>query len=364
VQSFYVKLDINCNRKVVTNMHMADALITPLVGGAMWAISSKVAGTSINKVKLELDDNKIPMMGVMGAFVFAAQMINFSIPGTGSSGHLGGGMLLAVILGPYAGFLVMAAILTIQALFFADGGLLALGCNLFNLGFYSCFIAYPYIYKGILKKGYTAGRIIGASTLASIVGLQLGSISVVAQTVLSGKIDLPFATFAILMQAIHLAIGIVEGLVTAAVINFVWKARPELIEGATKASVKYNISFRRIVVVFIMAAIMIGSILSWYASGSPDGLEWSLINSEGQGSLENDSWLHQKLADLQSKISVMPDYNFKEGERVMAQGHLNSKQGGTSLSGVLGGLMTLLLALGIGLGIRFFTIKSKDNNAK
>ena len=128
-------------------MHMADALISPMVGGAMWVVTTGVAAYSIKKIKKDMDEKIIPLIGVMGAFVFAAQLINFSIPATGSSGHLGGGLLLSILLGPYAGFLTMASILTIQALFFADGGLLALGCNIFNLGFFTCFIAYPFIYK-------------------------------------------------------------------------------------------------------------------------------------------------------------------------------------------------------------------------
>ena len=132
-------------------MHMADALISPAVGGTMWAAAAGMAAYSARKVQNELDERKVPLMGVLGAFIFAAQMINFTIPGTGSSGHLGGGLILAILLGPYAGFLTMASVLTIQALFFADGGLLALGCNIFNLGFFSCFIAYPFIYKQITK---------------------------------------------------------------------------------------------------------------------------------------------------------------------------------------------------------------------
>jgi len=114
---------------------MADALISPAVGGTMWAVTAGAALYSAHKLQKEQDDKKVPLMGVMGAFIFAAQMINFSIPGTGSSGHLGGGLLLAIMLGPYAGFITMASILTIQALFFADGGLLALGCNVFNTNF-------------------------------------------------------------------------------------------------------------------------------------------------------------------------------------------------------------------------------------
>jgi len=104
-------------------MHMADALISPAVGGAAWAATAGLTVYSARKLKQEMDDRKLPLMGVLGAFVFAAQMINFTIPATGSSGHLGGGMMLAILLGPYAAFLTMASILTVQALFFADGGL-------------------------------------------------------------------------------------------------------------------------------------------------------------------------------------------------------------------------------------------------
>jgi cobalt/nickel transport system permease protein len=128
-------------------MHMADALLSPAVGTTLWAGTAVVTGYASKKLKVQIDDKMIPLMGVLGAFIFAAQMINFTIPGTGSSGHLGGGMILAIILGPHAAFLVMASVLTVQALFFADGGLLALGCNIWNLGVYPCYLVYPLIYK-------------------------------------------------------------------------------------------------------------------------------------------------------------------------------------------------------------------------
>ena len=107
-------------------MHMADGFISPAVGCTMWAASAAITTLCARKVRQEKEMRLVPLMGVLGAFIFACQMLNFTIPGTGSSGHLGGGLILAVLLGPYAGFLVMAAILTVQALFFADGGLLAL----------------------------------------------------------------------------------------------------------------------------------------------------------------------------------------------------------------------------------------------
>ncbi len=211
-------------------MHMADALLTPAVGGAAWAASAGLIGYSSRKLNRELDNQKIPLMAVMGAFVFAAQMINFTIPVTGSSGHLGGGLMLAILLGPYAGFLVISSVLTIQALFFADGGLLALGCNILNMGFFSCFIVYPLIYKKIVGENSTRRRIVTGSLVAAIAGLQLGSFGVVVQTLLSGITELPFFTFLALMQPIHLAIGVVEGLVTAMLVVFIWKARPEILQ--------------------------------------------------------------------------------------------------------------------------------------
>jgi len=130
-------------------MHMPDALLSPTVGAVMWSATTAITTFSARKVQNQLDNKKIPLMGSIGAFVFAAQMINFAIPGTGSSRHLGGGLLLAILLGPHAAFLTLASVLTVQALFFADGGLLALGCNIFNLEFLPCYICYPLIFKKI-----------------------------------------------------------------------------------------------------------------------------------------------------------------------------------------------------------------------
>ncbi|MDE6979699.1 MAG: energy-coupling factor ABC transporter permease, partial [Helicobacter sp.] len=115
---------------------MADALISPSIACAMYVCAGAVGAYCIKKIELQDDAKKIAMMGIMGAFVFATQMINFAIPGTGSSGHLSGGVLLAAILGPYAAFLTMMSVLLIQCLLFADGGLLALGANIWNMSFY------------------------------------------------------------------------------------------------------------------------------------------------------------------------------------------------------------------------------------
>ena len=149
-------------------MHMADALVAPAVAATMYVCSGGAAGFSVKKVRLESDPKKIPVMGVMGAFVFAAQMINFTIPGTGSSGHLCGGMMLTALLGPYAAFLTMIGVLLIQCLLFADGGLLALGCNIWNMAFYGCFLGYFLFWRPMMKKGMSRGKIAGASILGCV----------------------------------------------------------------------------------------------------------------------------------------------------------------------------------------------------
>ena len=340
-------------------MHMADALISPVVGGAMWAATAGAAAYSVKKVQADLDEKKIPLMGVMGAFVFATQMINFTIPATGSSGHIGGGLLLAIILGPYAGFLTMASILAIQALFFADGGLLALGSNIFNLGFYTCFVAYPLVYRWITSKGYSQGRLLWGSILAAVIGLQIGSFSVVLQTIISGKIELPFGTFAMLMQPIHLAIGLVEGLITATVVGFIWKARPEIVERAASGKPLGSVSLRKVVAGLAVAAIMFGGIFSWFASRHPDGLEWSMLNASGKEELNASGGIYETLASVQEKIAFLPDYGFKNQEQKVIEetketgGFWAGIDLGTSASGLIGGLMTLLLAGITGLVIYF-----------
>ncbi|AUS95654.1 cobalamin biosynthesis protein CbiM [Clostridium thermosuccinogenes] len=330
-------------------MHMADALISPAVGGVMWAAAAGTAAYSIKKVQKDLDEKKIPLMGVMGAFVFAAQMINFSIPGTGSSGHLGGGLLLSALLGPYAGFITMASILIIQALFFADGGLLALGCNIFNLGFFTCFVAYPFIYKRILKKAPSPLRILGASVLSAVVGLQLGAFGVVMETMLSGKTELSFGTFTLLMQSIHLAIGVVEGLITAAVLSFVWKARPEILEKVEAGVPLGNVSVKRVISVIAVVAVLTGGVFSWFASSHPDGLEWSIAKVTGQEELESGDGIYKSLEDIQSKTAFLPDYGFR-GEKEEEASLMDSNKE-TSVSGIVGGAMTLAVVAVIGIGI-------------
>ena len=340
-------------------MHMADALLSPAVGGAFWAGTIGTIGYASKKLKEHLDDRKIPLMGVLGAFIFSSQMINFTIPGTGSSGHLGGGMILTILLGPHAAILVMASVLTVQALFFADGGLLALGCNIWNLGVYPCFVAYPLIYKPLAGDGRSPQRILVASLASGIVGLQMGAFSVVLQTVLSGKTELPFGSFVLMMQPVHLAIGIVEGFVTAGVIGYVRASRPEILDGAaSSAPLAAGISLRNVLIGFIALAVVAGGALSWFASAYPDGLDRSIERITGKGELPGqEHGIPAALKGVQEKTAFLPGYGFKPvagepKEKKSETPAWPNVDAGTSLSGLIGGVLVLAVAFGIGWAIR------------
>jgi len=341
-------------------MHMADALLSPAVGTTLWAGTAAVTGYASKKLKREIDDRMIPLMGVLGAFIFAAQMINFTIPGTGSSGHLTGGMILAIILGPYAAFLVIASVITVQGLFFADGGLLALGCNIWNMGFYACFLAYPLIYKPLVGDSQKPARILVASLVSAITALQLGAFSVVLETLLSGKSELPFSTFVLLMQPIHLAIGIVEGFVTAAIINYVRSARPEILEGmAVSRPLGAEVSLKKVMATFVVLAVVTGGALSWFASTHPDGLEWSIEKVTGRGELpEAEHGIAPVLKGIQEWTAFLPDYNFKpagnEPKKEEAAPAWPGIETGTSMAGLIGAGIVLGMIMLIGMGIRSF----------
>ncbi len=336
-------------------MHMADALVSPAVGSVMWAGTAGLIAWSARKVREDLDERRVPLMGVAAAFVFAAQMINFTIPGTGSSGHLGGGLLLAVLLGPHAAFLAMFSVLAVQALFFGDGGLLALGCNAINLGLFPCFVAYPLLYVPLAGGAPSRGRLSLATLVAAVVGLQVGSFGVVLETSLSGLTELPFGAFLLLMQPIHLAIGVVEGLATAAVLVFLAAARPEVVVAG--AALTAGAGLRRVLAGLLVAAALVGGGLSWFASQHPDGLEWAVLGVTGSEEVAGpEDGVHGAAAAIQEKTALLPDYALPgraegTGGRPEAGGEASAAErgpavdAGTSVAGLLGSAMTLVVAL-------------------
>ena len=332
-------------------MHMADALVSPAVAGTMYALSAVTAGMSVKYVREEDSPKKIPVMGVMGAFVFATQMLNFTIPGTGSSGHLCGGMMLSALLGPFAGFLTMIGVLLVQCLLFADGGLLALGCNIWNMAFYGCFIGSLLFWKPMMRRGVSRMKILAASVLGCVVTLQLGAFSVSLETLLSGVSELPFSFFVATMQPIHLAIGAVEGLITSAVLIFVNEARPELLWGVGELGGKEGrLTFRATIITLAVAAVVCGGGVSLLASTYPDGLEWSMEQVAGTSELEAIGGAYERAEAIQETTSLLPDYAFSNSDSAV----------GTSFSGIVGALVVVAVTVGACMAFKFFKKQSYE----
>lgn len=334
-------------------MHMADALLSPAVGGVMCAVSAGALAVAVKKQKPQ-EEQKLPMMAVTGAFVFAAQMINFTIPGTGSSGHIGGGILLSGILGGPAALLTMAVVLVIQCLIFADGGLLALGCNIFNMGVIPCLMVYPLLFRRVLGKRNSPARLMAASVISAVIGLQLGAFGVVLETTASGIAALPFSTFALLMQPIHLAIGLVEGIVTGAVLCYVQKAQPELLDACMERATEKTRPVRKQVIVFAVAALLLAGGVSLFASGLPDGLEWAMEKTAGTAELPAEGALLEGAAEIQEATAVMPDYGVP----------VENETAGGSLAGIAGTVITFLLAGGVGGILLLVKRKNREKSQK
>lgn len=293
-------------------MHMSDALVSPAVAAVAGAASLALSGTAIRKLRprgglhvTEENERIVPLMGAMGAFVFAAQMINFAVPGTGSSGHIVGGILLSAILGPWAALLTLASVIALQCLLFADGGFLALGCNIFNMAVLSCLVAYPLLFRPLMRADASPRRIFAASVLASVAALELGALAVTIETEASGITALPFGRFLLFMLPIHLAIGLGEGLATGAVLCAVQRYRPELLAGRTAGK-----GVRGPVIAIALAALLIGGSFSWLASSQPDGLEWSIERSAREERIEAaPDAAHRTAAALQERTAALPDYD-------------------------------------------------------
>ncbi|WP_224982223.1 energy-coupling factor ABC transporter permease [Geomonas agri] len=338
-------------------MHMADALLSPTVGAAMWAVSA--GGVAVGSARLcrERDDRLAPLMGVLGGFLFAAQMINFSIPGTGSSGHLTGGLLLAILLGPSAAFLTVASVLMIQAFFFADGGLLALGCNIFNLGMIPALLVYPLCYRRLIGSAPGRRREVAVTMFSALLAMQLGALCVVLETAASGISALPLDKFLLLMQPIHLAIGLVEGAVTLAVVSFLRKARPELL---TRGNTPGGVSGRVVLVSLLACALLVAGGLSRFASVKPDGLEWSVAKVAGATALsEHRTGLGAFMANLQHTTARYPDYQVAPAAvppqapaAAPAAAQANPAGKGSALPGIVGTVVTIMLVSGAALLLR------------
>jgi cobalt/nickel transport system permease protein len=207
-------------------LHAPDGFFSLPVSLFTWIVAIVLIAISLNRVQSEYQDRTVPLMGVCAAFIFAAQMINFPIPG-GTSGHLLGGTLAGVLLGPWAGTLVMTVVFIVQSALFQDGGLTVLGANIFNMGLVGTFGGY-YLYKAIRASiGFNSWKGMAVSTaVASWVSVVAAALICALQLALSGTVSLVVAMAA--MLGWHVLIGIGEALITVLAVSYVWRTRPDL----------------------------------------------------------------------------------------------------------------------------------------
>lgn len=204
-------------------MHIPDGFLDAKTSISFWGVSIVFLSYSVKKIREELNEKTIPLMGVLGAFVFAAQMLNFPIL-NGTSGHFVGGVLLGIFVGPFAGFITMSSILLIQSLLFADGGIITLGANIFNMGVIGTILGF-YLYRIFLK--IFKNNFIISSFLSGFLAIVLGAISCSIQLTFSDVI--PIYLGLPTMAGIHALIGIPEGVITSLILNFIYKIRKDLI---------------------------------------------------------------------------------------------------------------------------------------
>jgi cobalt/nickel transport system permease protein len=208
-------------------MHIPDGFLSAPVSLVTWGVAIALVAIALNRVQSEYQERTVPLMGVCAAFIFAAQMINFPIPG-GTSGHLLGGTLAGVLLGPWAGTLVMTVVFIVQGTLFQDGGLTVLGANIFNMGLVGTFGGY-YLYKALRSAlGFSSWRGTAiAVAIAAWSSVVIVSFICAIQLALSGTVPLAVALTAMLTW--HVLIGIGEAVITVLAVGYVWRTRPDMI---------------------------------------------------------------------------------------------------------------------------------------
>ena len=292
-------------------LHIPDGFLSLIISLIFWGITVVMVAMAISKTNKSLGEKQVPLMGVMAAFIFAAQMLNFPVAG-GTSGHFLGGALAAIVLGPWAGILVMTAVISLQGLLFQDGGLLVMGANIFNMGVLTAMIGFG-LYRSVINQKKSTRMVVAG--VAAWLAVVASALITALQLWLSGTTRLELVVPA--MLGVHILIGIGEAIITVAALSFIEQTRPDLVNGKETAS-KGGKGWIYAGVAISMLAVL----LSPLASASPDGLERVAHNmgflSQGQ----------------EAPYSILPDYNIPF-------------LGETPLSTIVAGAVGALVLLGL-----------------
>jgi cobalt/nickel transport system permease protein len=302
----------------VQPMHIPDGFLSTLVSVVLWGIAIVSVGFALQRVGKDLGERQVPLMGVLAAAIFAGQMLNFTVAG-GTSGHLMGAAIATILLGPWAAIIVLTTVVGVQALIFQDGGLLALGANIFNMSIIGVTVSY-FVYRTFQKlSGGKKWGIFAGGFLSAWFSIVIASLAAALELALSGTSPANIAVTA--MGCIHMIIGIGEGLITIGAIAFLFSARRDLLhlgEAAPRGGKAIWVGG------LLIAALL--AVLSPLASAHPDGLEWVADKNGFLESARNPIY------------QIIPDYVFPG---------ITNKAFATILAGILGVVIVFSVVLGI-----------------
>ncbi|MFD6891067.1 energy-coupling factor ABC transporter permease [Streptomyces sp. NPDC059957] len=339
-------------------MHVPDGFIDAPVSIAAGVAAAGAVAVSLRGARRELDERTAPLAGLVAAFIFAVQMLNFPVA-AGTSGHLLGGALAAILVGPYTGVLCVSVVLLMQGLLFADGGLTALGVNIVTMGVVTVVVAYA-VFRGLVKLLPDSRRSVTVAAFAgALLSVPAAAAFFTLLFALGGTTDVPLVKVFGAMVGVHVLIGIGEAVITAATVGAVIAVRPDLVHGARGLTTPLKLrvggelvdapaapaapaavpaaarSTKPVWITGLVAALALAGFVSFYASSSPDGLE----------KVAADNGIGQKVTEHAAADSPLADYGVKDVSDARLSG---------GLAGIIGVGATVVVGTGV-----FWTVRRR-----
>ncbi|MEW2295121.1 energy-coupling factor ABC transporter permease [Streptomyces sp. NPDC006743] len=331
-------------------MHVPDGFINAPTSAVTGVIAAGAVAVSLRGARRELDERTAPLAGLVAAFIFAVQMLNFPVA-AGTSGHLLGGALAAILVGPFTGVLCVSVVLLMQGILFADGGLTALGVNITDMAIVTTVVAYA-VFRGLVKALPRRRRTVTvASFVAALVSVPAAAVAFTLIYAVGGTTDVAIGKVATAMIGVHVLIGIGEAAITALTVGAVIAVRPDLVYGARgleqRLKLRVNgelvdapaaapvpaptaaaLSHRKLWITGLVTSLVLAGFVSFYASASPDGLE----------KVAHDKGIDKKEEPHASADSPLADYGVKDVSDARLSG---------GLAGVIGVGVTVAVGSGV-----------------
>ncbi|WP_405932056.1 energy-coupling factor ABC transporter permease [Streptomyces sp. NBC_00827] len=334
-------------------MHVPDGFINAPVSAVTGVVAAGAIAVSLKGARRELDEKTAPLAGLVAAFIFAVQMLNFPVA-AGTSGHLLGGALAAILVGPYTGVLCVSVVLLMQGILFADGGLTALGVNITDMAIVTTVVAYA-VFRGLVKVLPRGRRSITAAAFVSaLLSVPAAAVAFTLLYAVGGTTDVSIDKVATAMVGVHILIGLGEAAITALTVGAVIAVRPDLVYGArgltqqlklrvngelvdaptaTPAPVAARTSHRKVWITGLVASLILAGFVSFYASASPDGLE----------KVAEDQGIAEAAKAHSAADSPLADYGVKDVSNARISG---------GLAGVIGVGVTVVAGTGVFWAVR------------